>query len=54
MTFIKKEAVTLALLFSAFALHLYASSPSVWTGLLLVIGLCHVGALIMVASVDRI
>jgi hypothetical protein len=54
MTFLKNEAVTLALLFSSFALYLVVVSPSVWTGLLLVTGLAHVWALIWVATANRL
>ncbi len=53
MTFLKREAVTLALLFSSFALYLVVVSPSVWTGVLLVAGLAHVWAFIMLATADR-
>ena len=54
MHVLKNEAVFLALLFSSLALYFVVASPSVLANLLLVVGLVHVWAAIMVTNTNRL
>jgi hypothetical protein len=54
MKLLYRESVTLALLFSALALYLAAVLPSVFHNLLVVVGLMHVFALLIVTNTNRL
>lgn len=54
MQFLMRESVTISLLFTSFALYLAASSPSVFANVLVVVGLVHVWAAILVMTTDRL
>jgi len=54
MKLLFRESLTLSLLFSAFALYLAGSAPSVFHTVLVFIGLIHVFAFIMVTDTNRL
>jgi hypothetical protein len=54
MKFLYRESVTLSLLFTAFALYLAATAPSTFHNVLVLAGLMHVFAFLVVSNTNRL